>query len=100
LIFVTPFAGYTVATIIVNKVLMSLGQRGIATICPLCHIIPFVIMAIHPPYPVMLVAYVIVGLGNGLMDAAWNSWTADMVNANTLMGFLSAFYGLGLVGQM
>jgi MFS family permease len=97
---VTPFAGYTVATIIVNKVLMSLGQRGIAIIGPLCHIIPFVIMAIHPPYPVMLVAYVIVGLGNGLIDAAWNSWTADMVNANTLMGFLSAFYGLGLVGQI
>ncbi|KAK1144502.1 hypothetical protein N8T08_005375 [Aspergillus melleus] len=52
-------------------------------------------MAIHPPYPVMLVAYIIVGLGNGLVDAAWNSWTADMVNANALMGILGAFYGLG-----
>lgn len=95
LIFVTPFVGYMIATILVNKVHMTLGQRGVAFIGPLCHIIPFIVMAIHPPYPVMLAAYVIVGLGNGLIDAAWNAWIADMANANTLMGFLSAFYGLG-----
>lgn len=93
----TPFAGYTIATIIVNKTLMTFGQRGIAIIGPVCHILPFVVMAIHPPYPVMLVAYIIVGLGNGLVDAAWNARTADMINANTLMGLLGAFYGLGLV---
>ncbi|PLB53300.1 MFS general substrate transporter [Aspergillus steynii IBT 23096] len=95
LIFITPFAGYAIATIIVNKTLMTFGQRGIAIIGPLCHILPFIVMAIHPPFPVMLVAYIIVGLGNGLVDAAWNSWTADMINANALMGFLGAFYGLG-----
>ncbi|KAF7171051.1 hypothetical protein CNMCM5623_003518 [Aspergillus felis] len=95
LIFVTPFAGYTMATLIVNKIHMTFGQRGIAIIGPLCHIIPFAIMAIHPPWPVMLGVYVIVGLGNGLIDAAWNSWIADMTNANTMMGFLQAFYGLG-----
>ncbi|THC89591.1 hypothetical protein EYZ11_010955 [Aspergillus tanneri] len=95
LIFVTPFAGYTVATIIVNKIHMTYGPRGIAIVGPLCHAIPFVIMAVHPPYPVMLVVYAIVGMGNGLIDAAWNSWIADMVNANILMGLLQAFYGLG-----
>ncbi|KAL7652514.1 hypothetical protein ACMYSQ_009791 [Aspergillus niger] len=95
LIFVTPFAGYTIATLIVNKIHMTLGQRGIAIIGPLCHIIPYVIMAIHPPWPAMLAVYVIVGLGNGLIDAAWNSWIADMANANAMMGVLQAFYGLG-----
>ncbi|PYH34707.1 MFS transporter [Aspergillus neoniger CBS 115656] len=95
LIFVTPFAGYTIATLIVNKIHMTLGQRGIAMIGPLCHIIPYVIMAIHPPWPAMLAVYVIVGLGNGLIDAAWNSWIADMANANAMMGVLQAFYGLG-----
>ncbi|PYH58622.1 MFS transporter [Aspergillus niger CBS 101883] len=97
LIFVTPFAGYTIATLIVNKIHMTLGQRGIAIIGPLCHIIPYVIMAIHPPWPAMLAVYVIVGLGNGLIDAAWNSWIADMANANAMMGVLQAFYGLGYV---
>ncbi|KAK2746720.1 hypothetical protein FQN55_005447 [Onygenales sp. PD_40] len=95
LIFMTPFAGYALATIAVNKVHMTFGQRGIAIIGPLCHLIPFLIMAIRPPYPVFLVAYAIVGFGNGLIDAAWNAWVGDMVNANALMGFLHAFYGLG-----
>lgn len=95
LIFVTPFVGYTAATALVNKMHMSFGQRGIAIAGPLCHLIPFVVMAIRPPWPVMLVTYMIVGLGNGLVDAAWNSWVADMVSANTLMGILAAFYGLG-----
>ncbi|KAG2002088.1 hypothetical protein GB937_009753 [Aspergillus fischeri] len=95
LIFVTPFAGYTIATLVVNKIHMTFGQRGIAIIGPLCHIVPFVIMAIHPPWPAMLAVYVIVGLGNGLIDAAWNSWIADMANANTMMGLLGASYGVG-----
>jgi MFS family permease len=100
LIFVTPFAGYTIATLVVNKIHMTFGQRGIAIIGPLCHIVPFVIMAIHPPWPAMLAVYVIVGLGNGLIDAAWNSWIADMANANTMMGLLGASYGVGYVDHV
>ncbi|PGG97927.1 hypothetical protein AJ79_09040 [Helicocarpus griseus UAMH5409] len=95
LIFMTPFAGYALATIAVNKVHMTYGQRGVAVIGPLCHLVPFLAMAVRPPYPVMLVAYIFVGFGNGLIDSAWNAWIGDMVNANTLMGFLHAFYGLG-----
>ncbi|KAL4927554.1 MFS transporter [Aspergillus undulatus] len=95
LIFMTPFAGYTLASIAVNKIHMTFGQRGIAIIAPLCHLIPFIIMATVPRFPVLLVAYAFVGLGNGLIDAGWNAWVGDMVNASTLMGLLHAFYGLG-----
>jgi ABC-type transporter lipoprotein component MlaA len=48
----------------------------------------------------MLAVYVIVGLGNGLIDAAWNSWIADMANANTMMGLLGASYGVGYVDHV
>ncbi|KAL2871475.1 MFS transporter [Aspergillus lucknowensis] len=95
LIFMTPFAGYTLASIAVNKIHMTFGQRGIAVIAPLCHLVPFIVMATYPRFPVLLVAYAFVGLGNGLIDAGWNAWIGDMVNASTLMGFLHAFYGLG-----
>lgn len=97
LIFMTPFAGYTIATLAVNKVHMTFGQRGIAIIGPLCHLIPFIVMAVHPPFPVLLTAYAFVGLGNGLVDSAWNAWVGDMANANALMGFLHSFYGVGYV---
>lgn len=96
LIFMTPFFGYTIATVIVSKVSMSLGQRGIAIIGSLCHLISFIVMAVHPPhFAAYLVFYIFVGLGNGLLDAAWNAWIGDMANANALMGLLHAFYGLG-----
>ncbi|KAL2844974.1 major facilitator superfamily domain-containing protein [Aspergillus pseudoustus] len=95
LIFMTPFAGYTLASIAVNKIHMTFGQRGIAVIAPLCHLIPFIIMATFPRFPVLLVGYAFVGLGNGLLDAGWNAWIGDMVNASTLMGLLHACYGLG-----
>ncbi|RYP57045.1 hypothetical protein DL769_009733 [Monosporascus sp. CRB-8-3] len=96
LIFMTPFFGYTIATIIISKMSMSVGQRGIAIIGALCHLIPFTVMAVHPPhFAAYLVFYIFVGLANGLLDAAWNAWIGDMVNANALMGLLHAFYGLG-----
>ncbi|KAI9372289.1 major facilitator superfamily domain-containing protein [Aspergillus egyptiacus] len=95
LIFMTPFAGYTLASIAVSKIHMTFGQRGIAIIAPLCHLIPLIVMATYPRFPVLLVAYAFVGLGNGLIDAGWNAWIGDMVSASTLMGFLHAFYGLG-----
>lgn len=91
----TPFIGYSVATALVNKMHMTFGQRGIAIVGPLCHLIPFIVMAIRPPFPVVLIVYAIIGLGNGLVDAAWNAWVADMVNANAIMGALHTFYGLG-----
>ena len=81
---------------VVSKISMSLGQRGIAIIGALCHLIPFIIMAVHPPhFAAYLVFYVFVGLGNGLLDSAWNAWISDMVGANALMGLLHAFYGFG-----
>ncbi|CBF78065.1 hypothetical protein AN8768.2 [Aspergillus nidulans FGSC A4] len=95
LIFMTPFAGYTMASIAVNKIHMTFGQRGIATIGPLCHLIPFIVMAFFPRFPVLLVAYAFVGLANGLLDAGWNAWVGDMVSASTLMGLMHACYGLG-----
>ncbi|KAL4958176.1 MFS general substrate transporter [Aspergillus filifer] len=95
LIFMTPFAGYTLALIAVHKIHMTFGQRGIAIIAPLCHLIQFIIMATIPRFSVLLVAYAFVGLGNGLIDAGWNAWIGDIANASTLMGLLHAFYGLG-----
>ncbi|KAL4945085.1 hypothetical protein BDV06DRAFT_209712 [Aspergillus oleicola] len=77
--FMTSFAGYTLASMAVNKIHTTFGQRGIAIIAPLCHLIPFIVMATIPRFPVLLVAYALVGL----------------VNASTLMGLLHAFYGLG-----
>ena len=95
LVFLTPFAGYVAAALANNTVHMRFGQRGVAVIGPTCHILSYVVICVHPPYPVLAVAFILAGFGNGIEDAAYNAWIGAMANANELLGFLHGFYGLG-----
>ncbi|KAF8851758.1 MFS transporter-like protein [Acephala macrosclerotiorum] len=95
LIFLSPFVGYSLSSILNNHVHLLLGQRGVAIIGPTCHLVSYIIIAIHPPYPVLVVMYIFVGFGNGLIDAAWCAWLGNMANANEVQGVLQACYALG-----
>jgi fucose permease len=97
LIFLSPFVGYTLAALVNNAVHMKLGQRGVAFFGPLCHLVAYIVIALHPPYPVLIIAYMIAGLGNGLEDSGWNAWVGAMANANELLGILHGVYGAGAV---
>lgn len=95
LVFLSPFVGYNVAAILNNTIHLKFGQRGVAFIGPLCHVIAYVVIAVHPPYPVLVVVFILAGLGNGLEDSGWNAWIGAMANANEVLGFLHGCYGLG-----
>ncbi|EMC91651.1 hypothetical protein BAUCODRAFT_27926 [Baudoinia panamericana UAMH 10762] len=95
LIFLSPFVGYNAAALLNNTIHLKLGQRGVAFLGPVCHVIAYVVIAVHPPYPVLVIVFILAGLGNGLEDSAWNAWIGDMANANEVLGFLHASYGLG-----
>ncbi|CAD6444856.1 0ee07618-2c2c-40aa-b2d7-327a69a9ee5d [Sclerotinia trifoliorum] len=95
LIFLSPFAGYTFASLINDSVHVHFGQRGVAIIAGLCHLISYIVLSLHPPYPVLVVMFIFVGVGNGLLDAAWCAWIGNMVSANQVQGFLQACYSLG-----
>ena len=74
---------------------LLVGQRGVAFIGALCRLIAYIVVAVHPPYPVITIFYILVGYGIGIIDAAWNAWIGDLVHANQLLGILHGFYGLG-----
>lgn len=57
--------------------------------------VTYIVFAFHPPYPVLVVMFIIVGFGNGLIDGAWSAWVGTMANGNQSMGILQAFYSLG-----
>ncbi len=95
LVFLSPFVGYNVAALMNNWIHMKFGQRGVAIVGPICHLIAYIIIAVHPPYPVLVIAFMLAGLGNGLEDSAWNAWIGVMNNANEMLGFLHGFYGVG-----
>ena len=91
-----PFAGYLVAALSNNTVHLTVGQRGIAFIGPLCRIISFVPMALHPSeFWVLPVAMIFTGFGNGINDSAWNAWVGNLHNANELLGLIHGAYGIG-----
>ncbi|CRK22568.1 hypothetical protein BN1708_013447, partial [Verticillium longisporum] len=96
LVFLTPFAGYSVAAFTNARIHMKYGQRGVAVMAPLCHIITYAVVATHPPFPVIVVIYAISGFGNGLTDACYCAWVGDMDKANQVQGFMHACYSLGL----
>ncbi|KAK0762929.1 hypothetical protein N5P37_004455 [Trichoderma harzianum] len=95
LIFLTPFVGYSIAAFTNARIHVLLGQRGVAIMAPICHLITFAVLASHPPYPALVVCNVISGFGNGLTDACFCAWVGNMDKANTIQGFLHSCYSLG-----
>lgn len=97
LVFLSPLIGYTASALLNNTIHLRFGQRGVGVLAPICHLIPYIVIAVHPPYPVLIVIFSIAGFGNGLADAAWNAWMGNMANPNEILGFLHGFYGVGAV---
>ena len=95
LVFLSPLAGYIAASLLNNVLHMTFGQRGVSIIAPGCHLLTYVIVVFHPTYPVLIIAFMVSGFGNGLLDAAWNAWVGNMANANEVLGLLHGCYGLG-----
>lgn len=71
------------------------GQRGIAIIISTCHIVAYIIIACHPPYPVLVLAFILAGFANGIANAAWNTWVGNLANSSEILGILHAMYGAG-----
>ncbi|KAL8953892.1 MAG: hypothetical protein Q9222_000266 [Ikaeria aurantiellina] len=95
LVFLSPFAGYTVAALFSDRLHVLFGRRGIAMLGPASKIIAYIVISTHPPYPAVVAILALAGLGNGLLDAAWNAWIGTLAHTNQLLGILHGFYGLG-----
>lgn len=87
--------GYTASALLNNQVHIHYGQRGVAFLGAGTRLISYIVVAVHPPYPVLVLAFILAGFGNGLEDAGWNAMISTMRNANQLLGLLHGFYGLG-----
>lgn len=95
LLFLASFVGYMAAALASNLIHHHFGQRGVAIIAPLSRLTGYIVMALHPPYPVLPVALLFPGFGNGLEDSAWNVFVGDLQHANQLLGIMHGAYGAG-----
>ncbi|CCF37872.1 MFS transporter [Colletotrichum higginsianum] len=94
-IFLVGPVGYCLASSLSNRVHLRFGQRGIAVLGPACHLLYAVTGALHPPFPVFLLATGVGSLGVGLLDGSWCAWVAGLESANTLSGILHGSFSVG-----
>jgi fucose permease len=94
-VFLSPILGYGAASLLNDRVHMTIGQRGIAIISASCHLVAYTVASVHPPYPLLVAIFVLAGFGNGLIDAGWNAWVGNMAHTNEILGVIHACYGLG-----
>lgn len=95
LVFLSPMVGYVSAAALNNTLHKTVGQRGVAIVGPGAHLLAYIIISVHPPYPALVCVFVLAGFGNGVLDAAWNAWLGNLANPNEILGFLHGFYGVG-----
>jgi fucose permease len=94
-IFLAGPIGYVVAAQCSDTVHYRFGQRGIAIAGPLLQIVATATAATHPSFGLLLVAFVVQGLGTGLLDGSWCAWAGSMEKANTISGLLHGSYSVG-----
>ncbi|KAE8331069.1 cytochrome P450 [Aspergillus sergii] len=95
LVFLSPFLGYTVSAVISNLIHQRFGRRGVAFIGPACHLLAFAVISSNPPFPVLVIMYIFVGLGSGIQNAGWNVWISSLANSHEVLGCFHGFYGIG-----
>lgn len=88
-------AGFIISTLANHTIHTRLGQRGIVLIGSTCHVVAYSAASLRPPFPALMVMYILVGLGSGTKQAAWNFYVGGMQNPNELLGLLHGFYGTG-----
>lgn len=95
MVFISPLVGYILSAALNNWLHHTIGQRGIAMLAGGCHLSAYIIIAAHPPYVVIILAFILAGLSNGLADAAWNAYIGNRANPSELLGLMHACYGAG-----
>lgn len=95
LIFVAGPVGYVVAAQSNALVHVRFGQLGVAILGPIFHVISSGVIALHPPYWAVLLAFAFAAVGTGLLDGSWCAWAGSMEKANTVSGFLHGSFSVG-----
>ncbi len=101
LLFLASTAGYLTAAFNNGFLMSKLGTRtfllvGLASIG-----LSMSIVAMMPPFPVVLCLFLPIGFGVAIIDAGLNSYIAGLPRNVALLNYLHAFYGTGaLLGPL
>lgn len=101
LIFVSNAVGFILAAFLTESVLQRLGRAKSLMAAEAAIIAGYVIIACTPPFPAVVCAFLLLGLGMAFTLALNNVFCANLANATVIVGLVQGVYGVGgIVGPI
>jgi fucose permease len=94
-IFLAGSTGYLLASFNNGLLVEKLGNRRFLLLGTAIFVLCAGTYGLRPPFPVLLLAALLLGSAAAVLDAGLNSYIASLPNNTTLLNYLHAFYGSG-----
>ena len=95
LIFVTNAVGFISAAPIAHALQARIGRAKTLVLAQAMLIIAYIMLLCRPPFPVVVAAFFLIGLGLASCLAPNNVFCANLTNSTTALGCLHGSYGIG-----
>ncbi|MCJ1409241.1 hypothetical protein MMC19_003319 [Ptychographa xylographoides] len=95
LIFVANAVGFIAAAFYSNTLLARFGRARVLVFAESLLVIGYTMIVCSPPFPVVVIAFLITGLGMATNLALNNVFVANLTNATTYLGIFHGSYGIG-----
>lgn len=95
MIFLALTSGYILLALFNEPAHSAVGCRGVVTFGSIAMSLAYLVISLRPPFWLLVICYIFVGLGLGSLDAALNAWMGALEDSNQLLGILHGCYGIG-----
>ncbi|KAI9750872.1 MAG: Mss4p nuclear export [Chaenotheca gracillima] len=95
LIFVSNALGFISAAFITDALLSRMGRSKTLMISTLIMLVGYIPIVFAPPFPVIVVAFFLLGLGIAINLALGNVFASNLANNNAMLGAMHGSYGIG-----
>ncbi len=95
LIFVANAVGWISAAPLTHPLLGLIGRAKMLALAQSLMLAGYIILVCTPPFPVVTLAFFLLGLGMAFNLALNNTFCTNLANATGILGFLHGSYGIG-----
>lgn len=89
--------GYLCGAWLLQRTLTKYGWRGVALLPPLCRLLSSTVLSAGPPFPLVIPAYLVQGVGLGLADSGFCAWGSGVSYANVMQGMIHGCFATGAI---
>jgi fucose permease len=101
LLFIASTTGYLLSAFVSGLLVEKLGRRNYMLFGCLAIATGALVIALTPPFPVVLLGASCLGFGVAVIDAGLNAYIAGLPDSTATLNYLHAFFGLGaLLGPL